>query len=166
MASLADFCKGRNAVSLSMRNPWLFPDRRFVAVSNGFLILARRARRGDRLKPAPPEVHKLFDPYLGFKFNWRSPRVRIRELRRWCGRGVWPKEQSICRPGRVQGRLINRNWLALLLGRVTDAWGHFEILKTETGHCFSLVTKNWKVHLMGLMETALEEGETVPAFRV
>jgi hypothetical protein len=166
MGSLSDFCKGRDQRP-SVRNPWLFPDLGLVAASNGFLIIARNARRGEHVRPAPPEVGKVFRKVLRWKLRPGAKQVRIAALRRWAGRGLWAKDNSyINRPGRVNGQLLNCNWLALLLGRITDAKGRFQIRKTPNGACFSLVTKNWQVHLMGLMETTLGEGQVVPAFRM
>lgn len=165
MASLADFCATHDDARILVRQAWLFPDRKLAAASNGFLIIARRMRRGERLEPAPPEVERMFSPWIDFRPSPNARQVRIRELRRWCGRGLWPRTGSLCRQGRVDGQLINCNWLALLLGRVTDARGKYELVKTETGTCLSLVSKNWNIHLMGLMETALGEGHVVPSFR-
>lgn len=164
MASLADFCKGREATP-SVSRAWLYPEKKLVCASNGFLVIARTARRGERLKPAPPEVKKVFQPWISFRPSRKARVVLIRDLRRFAGRGIWPKEGSLCRPGRVNGQLLNCNWLALLLGRVTDARGKIEIQKTDGGSCFSLVSKHWIIHLMGLMESALGEGQVVPAFR-
>lgn len=146
-----------------VREPWKFSDKSLVSVSNGAILLLRDLRKTDPYQEATPEVRNTFLPYIEQGIPADTKIIKTPLLRAWATKGGcsggWGRKRFPMFPGFALGELFNRNYLALALKLASEPVWNVALIRYETGAALMLGGLKWKIFVMCIVKTVLEEAE-------